>query len=255
MGKIRAIALNTFRESVRDKVLYSMLLLALVMIGTSALVAELALGSYEKIIKDIGLSAISVFGILISIFIGIGLVSKEIERKTIYTIASKPVRRWQFLTGKYLGLCMTLTVELVLMSIAFFLTLLVYQGNPGWELIPALWLTLIEMLLVTSVAVTFSCFTSPMLAAMFSVGLTLIGRITPELILVGEQSNNPALEKVARVLYRVLPDLSSFDIRGAAAYGKAIEWEFVAYTTSYGLLWVVLLLAVASLIFQRRDFK
>ena len=253
--KIQAIALNTFREAVRDKVLYSLLFFAILMILGSVLVAELTIGEYAKIIRDIGLASISIFGLLIAIFIGIGLIYKEIERKTIYTIASKPVARWQFLVGKYLGLLATLATEVIIMSLAFWLTLKLIGSEATIGLLPAIWLTFVEMAVVTAIATLFGCFTSPMLSALFTVGLTLIGKLSQDLLLIGQQSESAVVNVMAEVAYRVLPDLGRFDLRTEAAYGQPVDWEYVAYATGYGAAYAAALLVIASLIFRLRDFK
>jgi len=253
--KIQAIALNTFREAVRDKILYSLLFFAILMIGGSVLIADLTLGEYHKIIRDTGLAAISLFGLAIAIFVGIGLVYKEIERKTIYTIASKPVARWQFLVGKYFGLLATLATEVFIMAVAFFVTIKVMGGETNAALLPAIWLTFVEMAVVTALATLFGCFTSPMLSALFTVGLTLIGKMSQELLAIGQKSETELITVLAEVAYRVLPDLSRFNLRPQAAYGLEVEWEYVAYATGYGAAYSAALLVIAAIIFRFRDFK
>lgn len=255
MRIIQAIALNTFREAVRDKILYAMLAFALVLIGGSLLVAELTIGEYEKIIKDLGLSLISIFGLMIAIFVGIGLVYKEIERKTIYTIASKPVPRWQFLLGKYFGLVLTLAAEIGIMVLGFAIILHLADAGDRLALVPAIWLTFVELMLVTAIAILFSCFSTPTLSALFTLGLTIIGRLTAPLLELVEAGDNPPLEQFARAIYRLLPDLQTFNLRSDAAYGRAWDWEWVAYATGYGFAWTAVLLVLAAAIFQRRDFK
>ncbi len=253
--KVWAIALNTFREAVRDKILYTLLFFALLMIGASVLVAELAVGEYEKILRDLGLTAINAFGMLIAVFVGIGLVYKEIERKTIYTIASKPIARWQFVAGKYLGLAGTLALEVFAMGVGFALMLMLTGSSGAIESIPAIWLTWVELLVVTAIAIVFSCFSTPTLSALFTIGLCVIGRLTAPLKEFAEQGDNEAFQQFAAVVYRILPDLQTFNLRAEAAYGRAWEWEYVAYATGYGALWAGLLLVVAAAVFQRRDFK
>lgn len=255
MRIIQVIALNTFREAVRDKILYAMLVFALVLIGGSLLVAELTIGEYEKIIKDLGLSLISIFGLMIAIFVGIGLVYKEIERKTIYTIASKPVPRWQFLLGKYLGLVLTLAAEVSIMGLGFALILQLSGAGERLVLLPALWLTFVELLVVTAIAILFSCFSTPTLSALFTLGLTVIGKLTAPLLELVEAGDNDGLIRFARGLYRILPDLQTFNMRADAAYGRAWDWELTAYSTGYGFVWTAVLLLTATAIFQRRDFK
>ena len=255
MRVIYAIAINTFREAVRDKILYAMLAFALVMLFGSLLVAELTIGEYTKIIKDLGLALISIFGLMIAIFVGIGLVYKEIQRKTIYTIASKPVPRWQFLLGKYSGLVLTLAAEVAIMGLGFALILQLSGATGRLVLVPAVWLTFVELMLVTAIAVLFSCFSTPTLSALFTIGITVIGRLTAPLLEVVQAGDNESLQQFARLLYRLLPDLQTFNMRADAAYGRAVDWEWVVYSTGYGFVWTALLLVLASAIFQYRDFK
>jgi len=255
MIRIWAIALNTFREAVRDKILYSLLFFALLMIGGSVLVAELAIGEYGKIIRDVGLAAISIFGLLIAVFVGIGLIYKEIERKTIYTIASKPVPRWQFLVGKYLGLLGTLGTEVAIMAVAYLLVLQGIGAGITGAMFPAIWLTFMELAVVTAVAILFGSFSSPMLSALFTIGITLIGKMSPELVALGKKADNPALESLMTAVYTVLPDLSRFNLRSEASYDMPVEWEYVAYATGYGAAYAAALLVLASIIFRFRDFK
>jgi len=255
MIKVWAIAQNTFREAVRDKILYSLLFFALVMIGSSVLIAELTIGEYGKIIRDVGLASISIFGLLIAIFVGIGLIYKEIERKTIYTIASKPVPRWQFLVGKYLGLLATLATEVAIMTVAYFAVLQAMGVGVTGAMVPAIWLTFVELAVVTAIAILFGSFTSPVLSALFTIGLTLIGKISQELMIIGERSESEGVRMLLAGAYRVLPDLARFDLRGPASYGTSVEWEYVAYATGYGAAYAAALLVLASLIFRFRDFK
>jgi hypothetical protein len=192
---------------------------------------------------------------MIAVFVGIGLVYKEIERKTIYTIASKPVHRWQFVLGKYIGLILTLATEVALMSVAFLVTLVLTQTPfEPIGMSAAVWLIFVELLVVTAVAILFGCFSTPTLSALFTISITVVGRLTPELKLVAERSENPLLQWFGRAGYRVLPDLATFNIRSPAALGVPVEWEYVAYATGYGCLWAALLLLGAAAIFRYRDF-
>ena len=253
--KIWAIALNTFREAVRDKILYTLLFFAVLMIGGSVLVADLTVGEYGRIIRDLGLASISLFGLMIAVFVGIGLVYKEIERKTIYTIASKPVPRWQFVLGKYAGLIITLATEVALMSVAFLITLgLTETSFAPASMAAAVWLIFVELLVVTAVAILFGCFSTPTLSALFTIGVTVVGRLTPELKLIAEGSQAPLVQWFGRVGYRVLPDLGTFNLRGPAALGTPVDIEYVLYATSYGCLWSAMLLLGAAAIFRYRDF-
>ena len=254
--KIWAIGLNTFREAVRDKILYTLLFFAVLMIGGSVLVADLTVGEYGRIIRDLGLAAISLFGLMIAVFVGIGLVYKEIDRKTIYTIASKPVARWQFVLGKYFGLVLTLITEVALMSAAFGATLLLTHTTVEVAgIVAAVWLIFVELLVVTAVAILFGCFSTPTLSALLTIGVTVIGRLTPQLKILAEKSESEGLQRLGRLGYSVLPDLGTFNLRSSAALGTPVEWEYVAYATGYGVLWAAVLLLLSTVIFRYRDFS
>ena len=237
--------------------IYTLLFFAVVMILASIGVAEMTIGEYEKVLRDLGLTAISLFGLLIAIFVGIGLVNKEIERKTIYTIVSKPVHRWQFLLGKFLGLSATLLVQVLSMGIAFAVMLVLAEAELSLSLASAIWLTYTELLVVTASALLFSSFSSPVLASMFTIGTTLIGRLSAGLVEFAEkgETTSESFRTFARILYRVAPDLQTFNVRTAASYGTEVPWEYVGYATGYSLAWTAAFLFLAALIFQFREFK
>jgi len=257
MIKVWAVALNSFREAMRDKILYTLLFFAVLMILAAIGVAQMTIGEYDKVLRDLGLTAISVFGLLIAIFVGIGLVSKEIERKTIYTIVSKPVYRWQFLLGKFLGLAATLLVQVVSMAIAFAIMLMLAEGTPSVTLVSAIWLIYAELLVIIAAALMFSSFSSPVLASMFTIGLWLIGRLSAGLVEFANESETAGdgFRSFARALYHLAPDLQTFNVRTAAAYGSEVPWEYVGYATGYSLAWSALFLFLASIIFHFREFR
>src|SRR5688572_17401752 len=194
MRMIGHIAVNVFKESVRDKVLYNLVAFAVLLIAVSYLLGQLTAGQDVKIIKDLGLAAIATFGLLISVFIGIGLVWKEVERRSIYSLLSKPMRRSQFVLGKYAGLALTLVVHVAIMTLAFY-AVLAYMGwladeglRRSWPapatdpaLLKAIGLILVELLLVTAVALFFSTFSSPFLSAVLTLGLWVIGHFNADL--------------------------------------------------------------------------
>jgi len=125
--RLSAITLNTFREAVRDRVLYNLIIFVLLLVASAPLFSQISIGMQRLILVNVGLSSISLFGVIIAIFIGIGLVSKEIEKRTLYTILSRPVRRWEFIAGKYFGLMMTLAVNAGLMTLGFYIALFITQ--------------------------------------------------------------------------------------------------------------------------------
>jgi len=253
--RIGVLALNTFREAIRDKVLYSLLFFAVVMIGISMILGHLTLGEKTKIIKDFGLASIAIFGVLIAIFVGIGLVYKEIEKKTIYNILSKPIHRYQFLLGKYLGLVMVIFVEVVLMSIVLLSMLYLYEGHIDFFLLYAIGMIFLELMIVTAFALLFSSFSTPILSGLFTLSFYIIGHLTADLLALGQQGYSQALKYITQIIYYILPDLNYFNLKGQVVYHLPIEKEHLYFVFFYGVLYIVLILLLSIVIFQKRDFK
>jgi ABC-type transport system involved in multi-copper enzyme maturation permease subunit len=262
--RILAIARNTFRETVRDKVLYNLILFALIMILSSILLGQLTLGNEDKVILDLGLSSISVFGMLIAIFIGIGLVYKELEKRTVYALLAKPVHRHELIIGKYLGLCFTLLINLSIMTAGLQLTLL-YNGRISLgghlRVLPAVYLVFLSLVLITALAIFFSTFSTPALSALFTFFLWIIGHFSRDLQSFGELTKSTAAKWIVRGLYYVIPNLSNFRIidtygilQGNAA-GRVLDWFAVLEVTLYCILYCAVVLSLATAIFMRRDFK
>lgn len=254
MWPVIVIALNTFRENLRDKILYNLVFFALLLIGASVLLADLTIMEHHKMIADMGLAAINLVGVIIAVFVGIGLVSKEIERRTIYTIMARPIKRTQFILGKYLGLVMTLSVNMAVMVIVFFATLWLYRAPIHGALLQAVALIFVEVLVVTAIALFFSTFSSSTLSAIMTLGLFVVGHLTVDLKGIAEGSRSEMVQAVATVVYYVFPNLEILNVKGQAAMGVHVPYAYQAMATSYGLLYAALLLAGACVIFQRRDF-
>jgi ABC-type transport system involved in multi-copper enzyme maturation permease subunit len=184
ISRLSAITLNTFREAVRDRVLYNLLFFVLLLVASAPLFSQISIGMERLIVVNVGLSAISLFGVIIAIFIGIGLVSKEIEKRTLYTILSRPVRRWEFVTGKYCGLVMTLVVNAALMTVGLYLALLITArslGSSDLRLMVAIYFAILEFLIMTAVTLLFSSFSSPILSAIFAFAIFVIGTFAEDL--------------------------------------------------------------------------
>jgi len=254
MSRITVIALNTFKENLRDKILYNLVIFGLLMIGSSVLLERLSLGDRSRLILDLGLASINLFGVLIAIFIGIGLVSKEIEKKTLYTIISKPVPRYEFLLGKYLGLLITLVVNIAIMVTGLLLVLGAMAVQVELLLFKAVLLIFMELMVITAVALLFSTFTTSTLSAIFTLAIFVIGHLTGDLKALGAK-----LETVGQAmltgLYYVMPNLENFNIKGRVIHQMDVGAEQLALTLTYGLLYTALLLLLACVIFQRRDFR
>jgi ABC-type transport system involved in multi-copper enzyme maturation permease subunit len=268
MSIIGRVALSVFRESVRDKVLYSLVAFAVLLIAASYLIGQLTAGQDIKIIKDLGLAAISVFGLLMAVFIGIGLVWKEVERRSIYNLLSKPLRRYEFILGKYAGLVLTLVVNIGLMSAAYFAVLAYMastfpvEARAAWPapatdpaLLTAIGLILLELALVTAVALFFSTFSTPYLSAVLTFGLWVIGNFNEDLRNFGAIVTSPEATWLTTALYYVLPNFAAFDVKTQVVHGLAVPGAYVATVAAYGVVYVALLLAGAIAIFSRRDFR
>jgi len=262
--KILTIGRNTFRENIRDKILYNLILFALLMILSSIALGQLTLGHEAKVIVDLGLGSISIFGTLIAIFIGISLVYKELEKRTVYALLAKPIHRWEFITGKYLGLLFTLLVNVAIMAAGLMLTLL-YQGGIDrytyLNLLPAIYLTLLSLMVTTALALVFSTFATPALSALFTFFLWVAGHFNADLLEFGNLAKTPGLKWLTRVFYYVIPNISNFkvidsrNVIQAAAYFEPINYAALGWVTVYGILYSGILLGIAVLIFSRRDFK
>jgi Cu-processing system permease protein len=268
VNAIAAIAVNTFRESVRDKVLYNLVLFAVVLMGASYLIGQLTAGQDVKIIKDLGLSATAVFGLFIAVFIGIGLVSKEVERRSVYALLAKPIHRYQLVLGKYCGLVLTLTVNVAVMAAALYLVL-AYMGHGvslevmrAWDapaldpaLLKAVALILVELTLVTAIALFFSTFSTPILSAALTFGVYVIGHFSSDLRNFQDVVDSPATARLARGLYWVLPNLAQFDVKADVVHGRVVPLGYLAMTTGYAALYISMLLVISVFVFSRRDFK
>lgn len=258
IGRISAIARNAFREAVRDRVLYNLVLFMLLLTGAAIFIGELSGGQERKVIVDLGLSAMLLFGVFIAIFVGVGLVYKEIERRTIYAIFSKPVGRGEFLVGKYLGLCLTLLVNVVVMGIGISLALL--YVSKGWDplivnLWPAILLIYFELMILTGVALLFSSFSSPALSALLTFFVFIIGHFSTDLKSLSVSMTSAAARGLFTVLYYLLPNLSNYSYITPAAHGHLPSTSLVFASIAYALLYIAVILALATLVFSRRNFK
>jgi ABC-type transport system involved in multi-copper enzyme maturation permease subunit len=265
---VSRIALNVFRESVRDRVPYNLVLFAILLISSSYLLGQLTAGQDVKIIKDLGLAATSLFGLFIAIFIGIGLVSKEVERRSIYALLAKPISRTQFIAGKYLGLVLTLAVNIAVMTAALYAVLGYMtvtesaEFKAGWDapgvdpaLLKAVLLIFVQLAIVTAVALFFSTFSSPLLSAALTLGIYIVGQFNTDLRNFDRIVESKPAIWLARALYHVMPDVSAFDVKTEVVHGLPVAAGYVASTAAYGALYVTAVLLGAMFIFSRRDFK
>ena len=268
MSAIGPVAAAVFRESVRDRVFYNLVLFGVLLVGASIVIGQLTAGQDVKIIKDLGLAATSLFGLFIAIFIGINLVSKEVERRSVYPLLAKPITRPQFIAGKYAGLLLTLLVNLAVMTVALYTVLyFLARGIPvpiqgAWDapaldpaLLKAVAMIFLELAVVTAVALFFSTYSSPMLSAIFTLGVYVVGQFNAELKRFDAIVDSPAAIAVAKACYYVLPDFSRFHVKLAVVHGVPVPGAFMAASAAYAAAYVAALLFGAMVIFARRDFK
>jgi Cu-processing system permease protein len=258
MSRVAVVALNTFREAVRDRVLYNLVFFALLMMAAAILVGQISIGIENIVIITLGLSAISVIGLLIAVFIGVGMISKEIDKRTLYALLAKPVRRWEFLVGKFAGLVLTLSVNTAAMAAGLWLALLYIQHaqeRNDLTVLIAVYFILLKLALVVALALLFSCYTTPLLAILFTAGLYIGGLFVQEMRNLRADLMGPVLRAGLRWLSYLLPNFENFDVMASAAHARSIPASLVAQNTLYAILYCAVLLTAASLIFSRRDLK
>ena len=258
INRLAAIAANTFREAVRDRVLYNLIFFAIMMTGAAFLLGQITIDIQRIFLINMGLSAISIFGTVIAIFIGIGLVSKEIEKKTLYSILSRPVRRWEFVTGKAMGLFTTLVVNTAVMAAAFFLALLPlsnysYRASDVYLLI-AIYFIVLQFLIITSYTLLFSSFSSPVLSAVFSFALFVVGSFAQDLRNAAAMAHGSTVWLLQAVAYLV-PNLAALNVITSVSHENPVAAGVIFYNTAYALLYSVAVTSGAALIFERRNFK
>jgi ABC-type transport system involved in multi-copper enzyme maturation permease subunit len=256
LSRIFAIASNAFREAVRDRILYNLVIFVLLITAAAIFLGELTAGQEARTIVDLGLNSVLLFGVFISIFVGIGLVSKEIEKRTVYSFFSKPVRRREFIIGKYLGLCLTLIVNIVVMGLGISLALL-YVG--GTSLIAATWgaivLIYLELSIITAVAIVFSSFSSPALSALLTFLVFVIGHFSSSLRDLAADLSSRFAKLIFDVVYYVMPNLANFSFASNAAHGDVVPASLFGADLLYAFVVDIVLLAIAVIVFERRNFK
>ncbi len=252
--RIRVIALNTYKEAIRDRILYLLLFFAASSIVLSRVLALLTVGDRVKIVKDVGLASISLFGALMAILIGTGLVYKEIDKKTIFTLMAKPLHRHEFILGKFFGLVLTLFVMLAAMSLIFLALIFVHSLRFEPRILLAIGFIFVELVLITAVAILFSCFSTPILSALFSLSFYVIGHFSWSLETLLRKVRPGPGRASAQVLYALLPDLENFNFKTEVVYGLTIPAGVIFYGLLYGVVYTMFVLTLAVIVFRKRDF-
>jgi ABC-type transport system involved in multi-copper enzyme maturation permease subunit len=252
---IRVIAANTFREALRDKILYLFLGFAVALLASSKLFGILTVGEQDKIIKDMGLAGIQFFSMLIAVMMSVLLISREIESRTVYYILAKPVRRWQFLLGKYFGLLATVMVNLALMAVVLLLFVWLYGGGLDVRLILATTMIGLEMALLVAFATLFSVLTKPILGSVFTLAIFVVGHVSQDLWLLTRHLPGSTGRALVSAVYYVIPNLERFNFKTEVVHQLPIPVAAVGWTVVYGLVFTTLVLFLACLRFERRDLQ
>lgn len=253
--RIFAIAANGFREVIRDRILYVIGFFVLLLVLASRILPPIAVSADEKIFLDLGIGGISLLGAIVAIFVGTGLINKEIEKKTVLILIPKPLTTTEFIIGKHLGLSAVLTVLVATMSIVYFSLMSLLSINyPLQSLLIALGYILLELILLTAVAMTFGVFTSSILATLLSFGVFIMGHLSRDLLQLGKITENSSIEKITKTLFLILPDLERLNLKNEAVYNILPNTGELISSLIYAVLYIILLLTITIIIFSRRQF-
>lgn len=255
MHRVIAVLENTFKESLRQKILLLLVVFAILLIVISFFMEPFALGEAPKIMRDFGLATASLFGVLTTIIIGSTLIRKDVEKKTIYTVLSKPVKRSEIILGKFLGLSALVAVLILAMLIIQQLVIFVYEGAFDPRLLIALPFTIIEIMVLLGILLLFSSFSSTTLTSIMGVIFFVVGHAMPDLKIFAEHTQAALLKYVAYGFYYALPNLENFNLRIDLAYGLKLQPDQIIFSMCYGVIYIVLLLYITKLVFQGREFK
>lgn len=254
-GRILSVAVNTFRETIRNKILYAILAFALLVIALSWFLADLSVGDLARIIADVGLACIHIFGVIMAVFLGITLVSHEVEKKTVYLILSRPVARWEFVVGKAAGLAGTLFLTTLVMAVTLFFVHAGYGQAPETGILIASAGIYMELVLLTCLASLFSSFTTPVLSAIFTLAMFLIGHVSKDLLVFGGRAASGTMRSGSAILFYLLPNLENFNWKNEVVYGGARSIAVFPLAAGYLLAYCAAVLLLACLIFSKKDFK
>jgi len=256
-SRLSAITWNTFREAVRDRILYNLVLFVLLLVASAPLFSQISIGLEKLMLVNVGLSSISLFGVIIAIFVGIGLVSKEIEKKTLYTMLSRPVRRWEFIAGKYLGLLLTLVVNTALMTVGFHVALLIFINrlkSADAMLLVAVYFIVLQFMMMVAITLLFSTFSTPIFSAIFAFALYVIGTFGEDLKNFAAISQGVTKWLAMGAAY-VMPNFASLNVISQAAHEQSVSSGLILSNTVYALLYSLAVTVAAVMVFERRNLK
>jgi Cu-processing system permease protein len=254
VNQVLAIAVNTFKETIRDRVLAVIVVFALVMIAGGLWLGSISLGEQGRMMKDFGLVAITFFGLIVAVFIAASLVHKEIEKRTVFVLFSKPVSRASFITGKFLGLCGTMAVVLAGMGLFLFLLVVVVAGETSWMLLLATLMIYVQLLAIMAVTIFFSTMGSAILASVLGICVFIAGQLSHNVLSLTRLGHNSLTEALSWIVYVVIPNLSAVDVKAGVVGESTLSWGEIGLWTAYLFAYLVVVLALATVVFRRKEF-
>ena len=251
---MRAIAVNTFKETIRDRVLAVIVVFALVMIAGGLWLGSISLGEQGRMMKDFGLAAVTGFGLIVAVFIAASLVHKEVEKRTVFVLFSKPVSRGAFIGGKFLGLCGTMAVVLAGMGLFLFALVGVLDGHASGMVLVATAMIYVQLLTVMAVTIFFSTLGSAILASVLGICVFVAGQLSQNVLSLTRLGKNPLTEALSWIVYVIIPNLAAVDVKAGVVGEQTLAWGQIALWTAYLAAYIVVVLALAAVIFRRKEF-
>jgi ABC-type transport system involved in multi-copper enzyme maturation permease subunit len=249
-----AIAVNTFKETIRDRVLAVIVVFALIMIVGGLWLGSISLGEQGRMMMDFGLVAVTFFGLIVAVFVAAGLVHKEVEKRTVFVLFSKPVSRVAFITGKFIGLCVTMAVVIAGMGVFLFALVWVVAGDPSGMLLVAVAMIYLQLLAVMAVTIFFSTLGSAILASVLGICVFVAGQLSHNVLSLTRLGHNTLTEVLSWVVYLIIPNLSAVDVKAGVVGEDTLGSAQVALWSMYLLAYVVVVLALATVVFRRKEF-
>jgi len=254
VNQVVAIAVNTFRETIRDRILAVIVVFALLMIVGSLWLGSISLGEQGRMMIDFGLVAVTFFGLIVAVFVAAGLVHKEVEKRTVFVLFSKPVSRSSFIGGKFIGLCGTMAVVLSGMGLFLFALVWIVDGQPSWMVLAAVVMVYVQLLAIMAVTILFSTLGSAILASVLGICVFVAGQLSQNVLSLTRLGKNPLTQLLTWVVYVIVPNLSAVDVKAGVVGEQTLAWGQIGLWTAYLLAYVVVVLALAALVFRRKEF-
>jgi Cu-processing system permease protein len=252
--QVMAIAVNTFRETIRDRILAVIVVFALLMIVGGLWLGSISLGEQGRMMIDFGLVAVTFFGLVVAVFVAAGLVRKEVEKRTVFVLFSKPVSRSAFIGGKFIGLCATMAVVLSGMGLFLFALVWIIDRQTSWMVLAAVVTIYVQLLAIMAVTILFSTLGSAILASVLGICVFVAGQLSQNVLSLTRLGKNALTQLLSWIVYVIVPNLSAVDIKAGAVGEQTIVWGQIGLWTAYLLAYVVVVLALAALVFRRKEF-